>query len=156
MTDNLDGIDRLANISEAVENYPLPLVVIDAGTATTFDVADSEKKFIGGVIMPGIGMQLRALSEFTSKLPDTAPAEIESTIQKNTVKSMLSGVVRGHAGGIEKLIKDCQKELGKNPSVIGTGGFINLISKYIEVPFEIDKNLTLKGLKRIYDLNKCD
>ena len=148
------GIDRLANVVEAKQISKLPLIVIDAGTATTFDILSADGKFIGGAILPGIRMQLRAMNHFTSKLPDIQPEESFMAIGYNTKDAMLSGVIRGHAGSIEKLIKESEEELGEAATIIGTGGFITLLKDHIIRPFDsIDTELTLKGIKRIYEIN---
>lgn len=148
------GIDRLANVVEANNNYKTPLIVVDAGTATTFDILDKDGKFIGGAIIPGVRIQLKAMNKFTSKLPDIEPEESSMAIGYNTKDAMLAGVIRGHAGSIEKLIKESEKELGETATIVGTGGFITLLKSYIARPFDsIDKELTLKGIKRIYEIN---
>ena len=149
------GIDRLANVTEAEYISNLPLIVIDAGSCTTFDILDRNGKFIGGAILPGIRMQLLAMNKFTSKLPYVEPDSSPLAIGYNTKDAMLAGVIRGHAGSIEKLLKESEKELGESATIIGTGGFIDIVKNYISRPFDIiDKELTLKGIKRIFELNK--
>ena len=144
------GADRLANAFGALK-YNLPVIVVDAGTAVTFDVVDKDKTFIGGIIMPGVDVQLKSLYEKTSKLPKIEPKEIEKVIGYDTETCILSGVIRGVACAIDGLIIQCEEELGEKATVIGTGGQIELISKYMKRKFDhADKNYTLKSLFGIY------
>ena len=149
------GADRIANAYAAKELYGYPTIVVDAGTATTFDIIDGNGDFSGGIIMPGINTQLKSLCEKTSLLPDLQPEGIDKTIGSDTKTSILSGVIRGHAAGIDGLLEDCKHELGiDNIKVIGTGGNIELISKYMKQKFNyIDSQLTLEGTRMIYELN---
>ena len=122
------------------------------GTATTFDIINENNEFMGGIITPGMQIQLKALSKFTSKLPLLDVEPIKNVIGHNTQEAILSGVIRGHACMIEGLLKKCEQELGKKPVTIATGGYAFLISEYMEKPFDfIDEDLTLKGLNIIYN-----
>ena len=144
------GADRLANVFGTLE-YNLPVIVVDAGTAVTFDVVDKDKTFLGGIIMPGADVQLKSLYEKTSKLPRIKPKEIETAIGYDTETCILSGVIRGIACAIDGLITQCEEELGEKATIIGTGGQIELISKYMKRKINyIDKNYTLKSLFGIY------
>ena len=146
------GADRIVNAVAAVNLYKTPAVVIDMGTATTFDIINENNEFMGGIIMPGMKIQLQALSKFTSKLPLLDVEPIKEVIGHNTEEAILSGVVRGHACMIEGLLKECKKELGSTPLTIATGGYAHLISGYMEKKFDcIDEDLTLKGLNIIYN-----
>lgn len=147
------GADRIANASAAAIKYKLPAIVIDFGTATTFDIVDENKCFIGGIIAPGLKIQAKSLSQFTSKLPKLKIEAPKSSIGKDTISAMLSGIVLGHKSMIEGMIKNCKKELGKKPTVIVTGGYSPILFDSINEN-HIDKDLTLYGLKELYYLNK--
>jgi len=151
------GSDRLVNAYIAGKKYSKPAIVVDMGTATTFDIIDSNGDFIGGVILPGINTQLQSLNKNTSKLPnlDSKAFNInDKTINTETSKAILSGVIRGHAYAIEGLIEDCKKELKTNPPIIATGGFANLVSDCLKYhKFDvINSDLTLYGLYLFYRL----
>lgn len=151
------GADRLANAAAAATLYKLPVIVIDIGTATTFDIVDENKNFIGGIIAPGPLIQAKSLSQFTSKLPKLKIEAPKSPIGKNTIDAMLSGVVFGHEKMVEGMIELCEKELGKKATIVATGGFSNVLFAKMNRPFDFtDKNLTLKGLKIIWELNIGD
>lgn len=147
------GADRIANVYAVLKKYSYPCVVVDMGSATTFDILSKEGKFFGGIIMPGIEMQLNSLCEKTSKLPKINIEEINSVIGRNTKTCILSGVIRGHACAIEGLIVECEKEIGKKITVIATGGLSELVSKYMNRKFDyIEPNLTLNGFKLLFDI----
>src|SRR5574344_1399934 len=149
------GGDRIANACGAFMLYKKPCIVIDFGTATSFDVVNSKGEFIGGIIAPGLNLQLKTLNKFTSKLPRIDMAEAKTAIGNNTNDAILSGVIRGGACMIDGMIKQCEKELGEKATVIATGGYSSLISGYLERPFDfINPTLTLEGLRFLYNLNK--
>lgn len=154
------GMDRLANACAAKKLYPSQaVIVVDMGTATTFDIINKKGEFIGGLIIPGINTQLKSLADNTSKLPNIKIKEadkLNKTINIDTKKAILSGIINGHARAIEGLIEDCSKELKTKPIVIATGGNAKLISKFSkENLFDlINPNLTLEGLLIINNLNK--
>lgn len=149
------GADRIANAAAAKIKYGTPSIVIDFGTATTFDIVDENSNFIGGIIAPGLKIQAKALSQFTSKLPKLkieAPSEV---IGKNTISAMLSGIVYGHKCMIEGMIKKCEAELNKKATIIATGGYSSVLFDDLDKTIDvIDENLTLFGLKELYYLNK--
>ncbi len=148
------GADRIANAAAVVGKYKLPAIVIDFGTATTFDIINKKKEFIGGLIAPGLIIQAKSLSSFTSKLPKIKIEAPKKAIGTNSIDAMLSGVVRGHACMIEGMIKMCEKELGEKATIIATGGLSSALIKNIENQFDfLDKDLTHKGIKKLYDLN---
>lgn len=147
------GADRIVNAYAAAELYSSPAIVVDFGTATSFDVIKN-KKFVGGIIAAGMKIQADALANFTSKLPKVKIEAPTTTIATNTINSMLSGIVRGHARMIDGLLEDCEKELGQKAFIIATGGYSEIISKYLKRKFDvINPNLTLVGLRMLYDLN---
>ena len=149
------GADRIANGIAAINKFKLPVIVVDFGTANTFDIVNSKKEFIGGVIAPGINIQLASLSKCTSKLPNLEATISEKAIGDNTLDAILSGVVRGTAAMVEGLISQCETELGEKATIVATGGNCGLISKYMNRKFDyVEPNLTLEGLKTLYTLNQ--
>ena len=150
------GADRIVNCVSAIVEYGngTPMIVVDFGTATTFNIISANNEFIGGVIAPGIKGSLDSLVNGTAKLPRVEIEAPKSVIAKNTVTNMQAGIVFGFAGLVEHIVKRIKKELKTtNVKTIATGGFSNIISKEIECIDVVDKLLTLKGLKYLYDLN---
>lgn len=148
------GADRIANATAVVSLYKAPSIVVDFGTATSFDIVNSKNEFIGGIITAGMKIQADALSNKTSKLPKLNIEEVENVIGRNTIDAMLSGIVRGHAAMIDGLIAECEKELGEKATIIATGGFSSVISKYLNRRFDyINPDLTLIGAKKLFELN---
>lgn len=148
------GIDRIANAYGAKTKYVLPLIVVDIGTAMTFDIVSKNGEFIGGVIMPGLNLQLKSLNLHTSLLPKIEVGVSEKAIGDSTEQAILSGIMRGSACAIEGLINQCELELGEKATVIATGGCSQLVAEYMNRKFDyIDSNLTLEGLKLIYEHN---
>ena len=153
------GADRIVNCVSALVEYGenKPMIVIDFGTATTFNIISADNEFIGGVIAPGIKGSLDSLVNGTAKLPRVEIEAPKSIIAKNTVTNMQAGIVFGFAGLVEYIVKRIKKELkAPDTKTIATGGFSNVISKEIECIDVVDKLLTLKGLKYLYDLNTAD
>lgn len=141
------GIDRLINAYAALKKYSLPLIVIDVGTAITFDIVAKDKSFIGGIIMPGINLQYKSLNEYTSKLPLVSNSISSCAIGNNTETAISSGVLRGVASAIEGLIYQCEVELGEKAMVIATGGQAEIVANYMMRKFDyINPTLTLEGL----------
>ncbi len=150
------GADRIENcVSDIVEyGEGTPMIVVDFGTATTFNIISENNEFIGGVIAPGIKGSLDSLVNGTAKLPRVEIEAPKSIVAKNTVTNMQAGIVFGFAGLTEYIVKRIKKELkAERVKTIATGGFSNVISKEIEGIDVVDKLLTLKGLKYLYDLN---
>ncbi len=153
------GADRIVNCVSALVEYGenKPMIVIDFGTATTFNIISADSEFIGGVIAPGIKGSLDSLVNGTAKLPRVEIEAPKSIIAKNTVTNMQAGIVFGFAGLVEYIVKRIKKELkAPDAKTVATGGFSNVISKEIECIDVVDKLLTLKGLKYLYDLNTAD
>lgn len=149
------GADRIANAAGAFVLYKHPVIVIDFGTATTFDIVNSNGEFIGGVISLGIMSQMKALNKFTSKLPRTDITISENAIGHNTTDAILSGVIRGTACMIDGLVEQCEQELGQKAVIVATGGYSSLIENYLKRHFDfINPTLTLEGLRYLYNLNK--
>ena len=150
------GADRIVNCVSAIVGYGenKPMIVVDFGTATTFNVISENNEFIGGVIAPGIKGSLDSLVNGTAKLPRVEIEAPKSIIAKNTVTNMQAGIVFGFAGLVEYIVKRIKKELKTSEvKTIATGGFSTVISKEVECIDVVDKLLTLKGLKYLYDLN---
>jgi len=148
------GADRIANAAGAYVLYKHPVIVIDFGTATTFDIVNSEGDFIGGIISLGIMSQMKALNKFTSKLPRIDVSLSPNAIGHNTNDAILSGVIRGTAAMIDGLVEQCEKELGEKAILVATGGYSGLISNYLKRPFDyINPTLTLEGLRYLYQIN---
>ncbi|MFH1397424.1 MAG: type III pantothenate kinase, partial [Candidatus Omnitrophota bacterium] len=144
------GQDRLVNAFAAIKLYGYPAIVVDFGTAITFDVISKKKEYLGGMILPGLETSLRSLAEKTALLPKIGlSAPPKNIIGKNTRDSMLSGVIFGFAILTDGLIKKLKQKLGKNTKVIGTGGNIKFILRHCQELKSIDINLTLKGLNLI-------
>ena len=149
------GADRIANGVAASKLYGAPVIVVDFGTATSFDVVNSNNEFVGGVIAAGMKIQADALSNFTSKLPKLKIEAPQNVIGSNTVDAMLSGVVRGHAAMIDGLVARCESELGARATIVATGGYSSIISKYLMREFDyVNPDLTLIGLRLLYEENK--
>ena len=146
------GSDRLVNAASAHQTYGGPLIVIDFGTATTFDVVDKNGAYSGGVIAPGINLSLDALHLAAAKLPRVAVQKPETVIGKRTVPAMMSGIYWGYVGLIEGLLARIKEEFGEEMNVIATGGLAPLFSDEIGVD-HLDPNLILKGLVHIYHRN---
>lgn len=149
------GADRIANAGAASFLYSVPAIVVDFGTATSFDIVNKNNEFIGGIITAGMKIQAEALSAKTSKLPKLNIEAPENVIGRNTIDAMLSGIVRGHAAMIDGLIFECERELGEKATIIATGGYSSVISRYLRRKFDyINPDLTLIGMKILYDLNR--
>jgi type III pantothenate kinase len=149
------GADRIANACAAAKLYSTPSIVVDFGTATTFDIVNRNNEFIGGIITAGMKIQAEALSSKTSKLPKLNIEAPEKAIGSNTIDAMLSGIVRGHAAMIDGLIFECEQELNEKATIIATGGYSSVISKYLRRKFDyINPDLTLIGMNILYKMNE--
>ena len=149
------GADRIVNAVAAIEKYKSPMIIIDFGTATTFCAISEKGEYLGGTIAPGIKISSEALFQRASKLPRVELLKPGMTICKNTVSAMQSGIIYGYVGLVDKIIAMMKKELGNNEvKVIATGGLSSLIASETNSIDCVDKNLTLDGLKIIYDKNK--
>jgi len=148
------GTDRVVNAAAAHHLYGGPAIVIDLGTATTFDVVSAEGDYLGGAIAPGIAIASEALWVRTAKLPRVELIRPKNAIGKNSVSAMQSGIVFGYIGLIEGIVARMRRELGVDTKVIATGGYANVIGKETPVIQQINPDLTLIGLHLIYELNE--
>ena len=144
------GQDRLVNAYAGVVLYGAPLVVVDFGTAITFDVITKDKEYLGGMILPGLRISLDALWQKTALLPQISLSIPGELIGRDTKQSMLSGIVYGVASLTDDLSERIKEKIGRDALVIGTGGDVNLISSYCKNLDSIDPHLTLKGLNLIF------
>ena len=148
------GADRIANAVAASNLYKGAVIVIDFGTATSFDIINSKHEFMGGVIAPGLNTQMKCLKNATSKLPKIEVSTSPRAVGHNTTEAILSGVIRGSACMVDGLVKQCEQELGEKVTLVATGGYSGLIANYLNRPFDFTNPiLTLEGLKIIYNLN---
>ena len=147
------GADRLINAVAGRAEHRTPLLIVDFGTATTFDVVDSDGNYRGGAIAPGINLSLQALHMAAAKLPRVAVAKPQKIIGTNTVQAIQSGVFWGYVGLIEGMISRIKAEFGQPMTVIATGGLASLYREAIPMIDHTDPDLTLKGLRLIYQLN---
>lgn len=148
------GGDRVANAVAGHRLYGGPVIIIDLGTATTFDVVSRDGDYLGGAIAPGVGIAAEALSKYTSQLPRVELIAPTRAIGKNTISAMQSGIVFGYIGLIEGLVARISRELGESPHIIATGGLVTPLAEITPIIEDIDPNLTLKGLYFIYQMNK--
>ncbi len=152
------GADRIVNAVAAHELYKKPLIIIDFGTATTFCAVTKNGDYLGGTICPGLKISSEALFQKAAKLPRIELQKPESVICKNTVTSMQSGVINGYIGQVEYLVTRMKKEMmimgEKEPLVVATGGVAALIAEDSPSVDLINRNLTLEGLRIIYEKNK--
>ncbi len=148
------GADRIVNCAAAHHLYKGPVIVVDMGTATSFDVVSKEGDFIGGVIAPGIAIAAQALYTRTAQLPRVELIAPEKAIGTTTVSAMQSGIVFGYIGLVEGLVTRIQRELPEKALVIATGGYADLIARGSKVIDDTNADITLVGLRLIYQMNK--
>lgn len=148
------GADRLVNAFAAWTRYKQDMIVIDFGTATTFDVVTKTGDYLGGVIAPGVNLSLDALHRAAAKLPNVAIQPPVKIIGTNTIAAMQSGIYHGYSGMVEALASGIKKEFGKPMKVIATGGLAPLYAKACPVIEQVEPDLTILGLKELYEMNK--
>lgn len=147
------GADRLVNAVGAHREYGGPMIIIDFGTATTFDVIDTDGAYLGGVIAPGVNLSLEALHTASAQLPRVAIGRPERVIGRNTVQAMRSGIFWGYIGMIEGMITRISHEYGAPLDVLATGGLAPLFTGCTAAIPRFDQDLTLKGLFAVHRLN---
>jgi type III pantothenate kinase len=148
------GADRIANAVAALGRYGGPTVVVDFGTATTLDVVTAEGDYLGGIITPGPQLGADALSARAARLPRVDLAVPPRVIGRNTIDSLRSGVVYGHAAMIDGLVRRVERELDEPVRIIATGGTATLISPLMDRVDGVDLDLTLEGLRLIHERNR--
>ena len=147
------GADRIVNVVGAYEQYGGPLIVIDIGTATTFDVVADNGDFLGGVIAPGLGSSADALFQRAAKLPRIELVTPKNVICRNTITGMQAGIIFGYVGQIDEIVRRIKKEMGTEMKVVATGGYARMISRESQTIDKIDHFLTLTGLRVLYERN---
>ncbi|MFH1381363.1 MAG: type III pantothenate kinase [Chloroflexota bacterium] len=150
------GTDRIVNAAAAHHLYGGALIIIDMGTATTFDVVSKEGDYIGGAIAPGIAISAEALYTRTSALPRVGLVRPKYAIGSNTVNAMQSGIVFGYVGLIEGIVARIDQELGEKALVVATGGYAGLIAKETKAIDKVEPDITLVGLRLIYEMNQSE
>lgn len=148
------GSDLIVDSVAAMAQYPLPLAVIDLGTATTITIVDKNSNFIGGIIHPGMRVSLDSLSQRTAQLPFIDLNTATNIISKNTVDSMKNGILHGHAGMIDHCLNQMEREMGESLTVIATGGFARFVIPLCEREIILDDTLLLKGLLILFRMNQ--
>jgi len=148
------GADRIVNAVAAIERYGKPAIVVDFGTATTFDVISERGEYLGGAIAPGISISAEALFRCAAKLPRIDIARPKEAIGKSTITSMQSGLYYGYLSLVEGMLARIKAEMGLNPIVVATGGLAHLIVGSSALISHIDPLLTLEGLRILYERNQ--
>ena len=149
------GADLVADAVAGLNEYPVPFIVIDMGTATTVSVVNSKKQYIGGMILPGVRVSLDALTAHASQLSGISIDAPKHVIGKNTVECMKSGVLYSSAAALDGIIDRVEEELGEKTTVIATGGLAKKIVSHCKKDIILDEDLLLKGLLVIYEKNKA-
>ena len=148
------GSDRIANSVGAYKKYKTNCIVLDFGTATTFDVVTKKGTYNGGIIAPGINLSMKSLVSSADQIPAFHIKKQKKIIGKNTLEALRSGFYWGYLGLINNIILRIEKETKKKYKIIFTGGFADLFKTSIARPFEIDKNITINGIIEIFKVNK--
>lgn len=158
LVDNPDevGADRICNVAAGFHKHGGPLVIIDFGTATTYDVVSKNGDFIGGVIAPGVKTSAQALFDLAAKLPEVELVFPPHIIGTNTIHNMQSGIMNAALDSMEGMIRRISAELGTKPKIIATGGFSKTIFPYTKIIDALEFDLVLEGIKIIYDKSSVE
>ena len=148
------GADQVADAVAGISSYPVPLILIDMGTATTASVVNSKKQYVGGMILPGVGVSLDALTARASQLSGISIDAPRHVIGKNTIECMKSGVLYSNAAALDGIIDRIEEELGEKTTVVATGGLAKKIVPHCKREIILDEELLLRGLLIIYEKNK--
>jgi len=148
------GADRIVNAVAGFEQYGGPLIIVDFGTATTFDAVSARGDYLGGAIAPGISVSTEALFQRAAKLPRVELVRPARVIGRDTITSMQSGIIFGFAGQVDGIVKRMSREFPVKPKVIGTGGLAGLIAAESETLEVVNPLLTLEGLRLLYERNR--
>ena len=151
---NQVGSDRIANAVGAYKKYKTNCIVLDFGTATTFDVVTKSGIYNGGIIAPGVNLSIKSLSSSADQIPVFSIKKQKNVIGKNTIEALYSGFYWGYSGLINNIIFKIEKETKKKYKIIFTGGYADLFKTSIIRPFTIDKNITIEGIIEIFKVNK--
>lgn len=150
------GPDRLANAVAAKRRFGAPVVVVDFGTAVTFDVVNGRGNYVGGIIAPGLAAMTDYLHEKTALLPRITIRDVKSAVGKSTEQAMLVGAVHGYRGLVRELIAELKRELkAKRLPVVATGGYAKLIAEKLPEISAVEPNLTLEGLRLVWEINSA-
>ena len=148
------GADRLANACGAYSRYGAPCIVIDLGTALTFDVVQAGDGYIGGVIAPGLPLMFDYMAEKTALLPHIKPTKLKRSIGKSTEEAMRIGALLGYRGAVREMLQEVKREMGvRRPHVVATGGYAKWVIPELDPRIPMDDDLTLLGLGAIFDYN---
>ena len=144
----------MANAIAGIAEYPVPLAIIDMGTASTISVVDEKKHYVGGMIFPGMGVSLDALTAHASQLSGISIDAPRRIIGKNTIECMKSGVIYSNAAALDGSIDRIEEELGQKITVVATGGLAKKVVPHCKRDIILDEDLLLKGLLIVYEKNK--
>jgi type III pantothenate kinase len=148
------GADRIVNAVAGYEKFKAPLIIVDFGTATTFDYVNGKGEYCGGAIAPGLMISMEALFQKASKLPWVEIVKPPAVIAKNTVNSMQAGILYGYVGLVDEIVGRMKRESRENPKVIATGGLAGLVVPESKTIDAVEEYLTLEGLRILYLRNR--